>query len=322
MKALTVHTLGEPPCLSDRPRPVAGAGEALLEVIAAPLNPVDVWIAGGRFFAGHPPLPFVPGVELVGRVETSEGIASDTLVWTSLDGLGVARDGGIAEWAVARDRTLVPLRGDVDPVLAAAVGTAGLAAWIPFTRTAPITRGETVLILGATGTVGRIALQVARLLGAGRIVAAGRDTTALDRLADLGADATVAIADLESLIDDLRRACDGDGPTLVLDPLWGEPAVAAVTVAAPGARLVQLGQSAGSVAPMPSAPVRGKGLTILGYTNVLLSPDELASGYGELLDHVAAGRIRVDLEVSPLTRADTAWARQAAGPRVKQVVCP
>ena len=322
MRALTVSELGQPPAVSERPAPRPERGQVLLEVAAAPLNPVDVCVAGGDFFQGHPDLPYTPGVEAVGRVREGDGMEPGTLVWTSLDGLGTSRDGCAAELAVARSKALVPMPDDVDLALAAALGTAGLAAWIPLTRRAPVREGETVLVLGATGTVGQVAVQAARLLGAGRIVAAGRSAEGLSHTRDIGADDTVTIGDTATLAEDLRAACGPDGPSLVFDPIWGEPAVAALAAARPHARIIQLGQSAGALAPVPSALLRGKNVDVLGYTNFNMPLDVLAEGYGELLGHAAAGRIRLDIERVSLDGAPDAWRNLVTGRRAKVVVCP
>jgi NADPH:quinone reductase-like Zn-dependent oxidoreductase len=322
MRALTVSKLSEPPAVVERPEPRPADGQVLLEVAAAPLNPVDVWVAGGDFFQGHPELPYTPGVEAVGRVREGDDVETGTLVWTSLDGLGTSRDGCAAELVVARSKALVPMADDVDLALAAALGTAGLAAWIPLTRRAPVREGETVLVLGATGTVGQVAVQAARLLGAGRIVAAGRSPDGLTHARELGADETVSIRDSATLADDLRAACGPDGPSLVFDPIWGEPFVAALAAATPHARLIQLGQSGGALASIPSALVRGKNVDVLGYTNFNMPLEVLAEGYRELLGHAGAGRIQLDVERVSLDGAPEAWRNLVAGRRAKVVVCP
>jgi len=135
---------------------------------------------------------------------------------------------------------------------------------------------------------------------------------ALERVRDLGADETVVLEG-EDLATRLRDACGGDGPTVVIDPLWGEPARAAIQAAAPGARVVQLGQSAGPEATLASADVRFKQLVILGHTNFALGPDEFQGAYASLGAHIAAGRIRVDADTFPLERVGDAWAAQQSG---------
>jgi len=267
-------------------------------------------------------LPYVAGAEAVGRVLRSETHPEGTLVWTGMHGLGISRPGVMAERGVARDDGVVPVPDGADPALAAALGIAGLAGWLPLEWRAPVQAGETVLVLGATGTLGLVAVQAAKLLGAGRVVAAGRRPEGLERARRAGADATVQLDGADNLADAFKDACGGDGPNLIVDPLWGEPVVAALQAAAPGARIVQIGQSAGADAAIPSGSVRGKMLDILGYTNLRLQFDVLAPGYQTLVSHAAAGQIEIDLERVPFDGAIEAWQRQAAGPDTKLVVVP
>jgi NADPH2:quinone reductase len=322
MKAVVVTELGQPPVLQEVPEPTRAAGEALLEILAAPLNPVDIGVASGRFFGGTPPLPYVAGAEAVGRVLESDAHPGGTVVWTGMHGLGISRDGVMAERGVARDDGIVPVPDDADPALAAALGIAGVAGWLPLAWRAPVREGETVLVLGATGTLGLVAVQAAKVLGAGRVVAAGRRAEGLERAKRAGADAIVRIEDGADLAGALKDACGGDGPNLIVDPLWGEPLVAALQAAAPGARVVQIGQSAGPEALVPSGAVRGKMLDILGYTNLRLSFDVLAPGYRALVEQAVEGRIQIELERVPMEGAVEAWQRQAAGADTKLVVVP
>jgi NADPH:quinone reductase-like Zn-dependent oxidoreductase len=226
----------------------------------------------------------------------------------------------MAERVAVPEELLVDVPEGAPPALAAALGIAGLAGWMPVARRAPVRAGETVLVLGATGTAGRVALQAARLLGAGRVVAAGRDPDGLERAAQLGADATVPLDEADDLAAVLREACGGDGPTLVVDPLWGEPLAAAVEAAAPGARIVHVGQSAGPTTTLTSAAVRGKQLDILGYSDFAVPRDELAREYRALVGKAAAGEIRIELEEVPLDAVADAWRRQAEGAGRKLVV--
>ncbi|MGH3024218.1 MAG: quinone oxidoreductase family protein [Gaiellaceae bacterium] len=316
MRAALVSEIGRLPEPGEAPEAARGEGEALVEVVAVPLNPVDVNVAAGRFYGGSPPTPFVPGSEAVGVVRESDVHAPGTLVWAHV---GTKRNGALAELLVGPDDLLVPLPEGIDPALAGALGVAGLAGWLPVAYRAPVREGETVLVLGATGTVGIVALQGAKLLGAGRVVAAGRRPEALERARRLGADAVVSLEE-DDLADAFREACGGDGPNYVVDPVWGAPAVAAARAAAPGARLVHIGQSAGAEAPFASADVRGKQLEILGYSNFATPRDVMHREYLRLLGHAAAGEVRVDVARFPFERLGEAWQRQAEGAGAKVVV--
>jgi NADPH:quinone reductase-like Zn-dependent oxidoreductase len=319
LRAARVTEIGLLPEIGEAPDPVRAQGEALIRIDAVPLNPIDINVGAGRFYGGTPPLPYVPGCEGIGRVVEGESLAPGTRVWAHAAGMGTRRDGALAELLVVPEDEVVPLPDDVDAALAGAAGVAGIAGWLPVAHRAPVEKGDTVLVLGATGTVGLVALQAARLLGAGRIVAAGRRPEALERARRLGADAVVSLEEAD-LAGAFREAFGGDGPSYVVDPLWGEPAVAAATAAAPGARLVNIGQSAGPAAPFLSADVRGKQLTILGFSNFGTPREVMHREYLRLLEHLRLGEIEVDVETFPFGRAAEAWDRQAQGAGAKVVV--
>jgi NADPH:quinone reductase len=180
-----------------------------------------------------------------------------------------------------------------------------------------------VLVLGASGPVGLVAVQAARLLGAGRVVAAARSREGLERAHELGADATVALdaGAPEDVASAIRDAAGGPVDVTV-DPLWGEPVVAAIHAAAERGRVVQIGQSAGPEATLPSGAVRGKMLSILGHTTLEAPREVVDRAYLRLVEHAAAGPLVMDHEVLPLDRAADAWRRQEELPRRKLVLRP
>jgi NADPH2:quinone reductase len=299
MRGAHIRELGTPP------EAVEIDGDGAIEILAVAFNPLDLAVGAGRFYGGHPPLPYVPGCEAVGRRDGER-------VYLFGDGRGTLRDGFLVERTDFQPELAAPVPAGLDDAAAAAVGVAGIAGWLPVSRRAPVREGDRVLVLAATGTVGSVALQAARLLGAERVVAAGRDEARLERASALGADATVSLDD-DDLAERFREACGEDGPTLVVDPLWGEPVRAAAAAAAPGARIVHVGQSAGPEATLDSAVVRGKQLSILGHSNFALSPDERRQAYAEVAEHVAAGRITIDVEAFSLDEIADAWAAQGSG---------
>lgn len=309
MRAARIPELGAEPRVEEIADPEPADGRELVEVLAAALNPLDINIAAGRFYGGHPPLPYVPGSEGVVR-------RGGTRFHAFGDGLGIARDGTLSERAAVSEGTLVEVPDGVDDAQAVAFGIAGVIAWSAVAWRVEVGPGDRVLVLGATGAVGTVALQAARLLGAERVVAAGRDTERLARVAQLGADETVELDGGEDLAERLRTAAGGEGPNVIVDPLWGDAAATASEAAAPGARIVHLGQSAGPIASFASAAVRGKELSILGVSNFARSRDERRALYHELLEHVRSGEIRLDVETFPLEQVDEAWRRQAAGAKV------
>ncbi|HEX2378793.1 MAG TPA: zinc-binding alcohol dehydrogenase family protein [Gaiellales bacterium] len=313
MRAAVIHELGATPVVEEHDEPVRGRGQALVESAAAGVNPVDLAIGAGVFYGGHPPLPFVAGREGAGRVIEGEGFAPGTLVAT----LKTA-SGSMAERFVADEAELWEIPSEADPVAATALGIAGLAGWLAVEERGRIQEGDRVLVLGATGTVGSVAVQAARLLGASRVVAAGRDAERLERALRLGADATAVLEG--DLVEVFRAVFPDGGPDLVIDPLWGPPALAAIAIAPVGMRFVNLGQSAGASVELTSAAVRGRLLEIIGHTVFEAAHADLARGHRAMLAHVAAGELEVDVETFPLDRAPEAWEAQKAGPAHKLVV--
>ena len=281
MRGALVRELKRPP----EPAELDDVQGVTVEAVA--LNPLDLSVANGIFYGGHPTLPYVPGCEAAGRTEDGSP------VYLFGGGRGIRADGFMRERVDATDDQMLRLPDGVEPALAAAAGIAGVAAWVPVAWKAKVTESDRVLVLGGTGTVGRIAAQAARLLGAEKVVAVGsRD---LDRIADEFGD---------------------EGFTVCIDPVWGEPLADALAYAALHARIVHLGQSAGPTAPLRSADVRGKELHIQGHSNFALTSDERDRAYLELLDHLAAGRIELEYQTFALDDVAAAWEHQRGGKSV------
>ncbi|MGH7641878.1 MAG: quinone oxidoreductase family protein [Candidatus Dormibacteria bacterium] len=315
-----INRLGTAPTLGDVPRPSPGRDQALVRVSAAALNPVDLKIASGVFYGRTPKVPYVAGSEGVGTIEEGGGPLRGKRVRFQ-----VLRDGGgaLAEWAVVGPATCLTIPHQLSAGTGAALGVAGMAAWISLVDKVRLQKGERVLILGATGSVGQLAVQIAKLLGAGRIVASGRDPLLLAKSLELGADAVVAIAGQtnDELRDEIMAAARGP-LEVIFDPVWGAPLQAALGATGPSARIVHLGDSAGSEATLNSATVRGRQLTIIGHSTPNNSWEVRARAFHELADHAAEGRIRIAVEELPLAEIATAWSRQAASPHVKLVLRP
>jgi NADPH2:quinone reductase len=312
VRAAVLHEHGVPrPDEFDEPAAAAGSEGSVVEVRAAGLNPVDVAICAGRFYGGRPPLPCVAGREGVGL----------------LDGRRVYFDAPILPFGSMAERALIDPRSTYDVPegvgdgVAVALGISGLAAWLALTWRAELQPGEHVLVLGASGVLGQIAVQAAKLLGAGRVVAAARSEEGLQRCLELGADAAVALGGSEDLPAALADAAQGR-IDVVVDPLFAEPFVAAVNAASFGARIVQVGAGAGAHATVPSAAIRGKMLVIMGHTNFAAAPEVKREAYRRLAEAAAGGQLRVESEPFELERVAEAWERLAAGPHRKILIVP
>lgn len=309
IKAAVLHELGVPE-YGEFPAPSAGGGHEIVEVRAAGLNPVDVSISAGRFYAGAPALPCVAGREGVGML-------GDTRVYFDTP---VAPYGSMAERALIDPAGTYPLPDALDDGVAVALGISGLAAWLALDWRAHLEEGEHVLVLGASGVLGQIAVQAAKHLGAARVVAAARSTDGLERARELGADAVVRLGEAElagALSEAAQQRID-----VVVDPLFGEPFAAAIEAASFGARLVTLGASAGASATILSAPIRGKMLQIMGHANFAAPPEVKRAAYLRMAELAIAGRLRVEVERMPLADVRAAWERLAEGAHRKIVLVP
>jgi NADPH2:quinone reductase len=265
----------------------------------------------------------VPGKEGVGEVVEGTSLPAGARVYFMANA-GYGADGAFAELVVVGEETAIEVPDGVDSETASCLGIAGLAGWLAVEWRAELKEGETVLVLGASGAVGQIAIQAARLCGAGRIVAAARDPEGLDRARALGAHEVVDLKGLDgpdAIAAAVRKAARGD-VNVTVDPVWGDPALGAIGASAMGARLVQLGQSAGPEATLASSAIRGRMLSILGHTNFAAPPEVMRDTYARMCGHAAAGELTVELETFGLDDIGEAWERQAASPGRKLVITP
>jgi len=315
MNAAVVHKLGEPPRCEEFPEPVAGENEAIVHVHAASLKPVDRQMAGGSHYASPRQLPFVCGIDGVGHLS---------------DGQRVFFGGCRPPYGAMAQRTVVP-RAFAFPVpdaltdeLAAALPNPGVSAWLSLTFRAKLAEGENVLILGATGVTGKLAVQIAKLLGAARVVAAGRNQQALSRLRDLGADATISLAlHAPELSEAFVQHAGQSGFQVVIDYVWGQPAEAFLTAITrkefaaiqSETRFVQVGESAGPTLSLPAAVLRSTALTIMGTAGI--PPREvLGNAFQQVMAHAANGDLQIDTERISLADIENAWQRDPTGRRL------
>ena len=307
MKAAVLHEHGAPPQYGEFDEPRAIDGHVIVDVEAAGVHHLDLAKASGTFYAGPPPLPSVVGGDGVGRLPDGRRVFFDSVLTPY---------GSMAERTVVPQDAVFEIADGVDSAVAAALGNTGLAAWLALEWRARLERGETVLVLGATGAVGSAAVQIARELGAGRLIAADLPG---ERLARLGADAVVEIKDDNDLTAAFKDAAP-DGVDVIIDPLWGPPALAALGAARRGARHVQIGQIASPTLTLPAPLVRSIALNLMGFA-VFYAPLEVRrAAYVRVTELAARGGLTVHLEVLPLAEIGTAWHRQRQGNGTKLVI--
>ncbi len=310
MKAAVVSSFGAVPRYEEFPAPAAaGENDMVIDVIAAGLHPRVRSQADGSHYTSTGELPLVPGIDGVGR-------GADGLLRYFI--LPDTRAGAMAEQTVIDTRRSIVLPADSDPIAVAAAMNPAMSSWVALRQRVQFQAGQNVLVLGATGNAGQMAVEVAKPLGAGQIIAAGRSAS---RLAGLAAAGTVLLeGDAETVASRLgRAAADVD---VVIDYLWGEPAAAAMVAvvtdrADRGKPLtwIGVGSVAGSTAPIPSAALRAARLQILGSGQGSVSTREILAELPVLAREIAAGTFDIDARPVPLTDVEQAWADAATTTR-------
>lgn len=307
MKAAVLHKVGGTPRYEDFPDPVAGPGEVVIDVRAVAVENVDRAITAGTHF-------------------TSEGFLSRLPAIPAFDGIGTLQDGtlvgfgsprmpygALAERTVAPSAMVTPVPDGIDPIVATVLGSAitGMSIRIA----AGFVPGETVLVQGATGVAGRLAVKVARLLGAGRIIATGRDDDQLREVRALGADAVINTAIPDSELAQAFTAAKGEGYDIVLDYLWGRPTEILLRTLIPESfafpkrtRVIQIGESAGPNLTLPAASLRTSGVELYGATTGL-NAATMSAAYEQIVTWTRSGELTFDIEQAPLRDIETAWQR-------------
>jgi len=312
MNAAVVNVLGQNPQYQSFADPVAEEGELLIKVRAAGLHPIVKARASGTHYSSDGIVPVVPGVDGVGTLEDGRRVY-----------FGATRPpfGTMAERTISRPSMCIPLPDGIDDVQAAAIANPGMSAWVSMKERAHVAPGETVLVLGATGVAGQLAIQVARHLGAKRVIGAGRNVEAL-QAADL--DSIIALGQPEDAVRDAFAAEAAQGIDVVIDYLWGRPTELLLEALAkgfkasstPSTRLVEVGASAGPTITLPGAILRSVDLTMLGSGFGSAAMDKIFAAIPILFSLAAEGKLKIDAEAVPLADVEAAWSRVEKGRRI------
>jgi NADPH:quinone reductase-like Zn-dependent oxidoreductase len=317
MNAAVLHTINQPPHFEQFPEPVAEENEVIVHVRAAALKPIDKQMASGSHYAAYRKLPVVCGMDGVGCLDDGTRVF-----------FGSPRPpyGSMAERTVVSQSRCFSIPDNVKDDIAAAVVNPGLSAWGALVWRAQLAPGETVLILGATGVTGKLAIQTAKLLGAGRVIAAGRNEQVLNTLHDLGADTTIHLEKPgHDLTEAFVREAGDSGFDVIIDYLWGpttEALLAAIArrdlrQALCRVRLVEVGETAGPTISLAAAVLRSSRLEILGAGsgNAVATPEMWIEAIRQLMSNIGCGTLRIDTEQVPLCEVENAWHQKQHGRR-------
>jgi NADPH:quinone reductase-like Zn-dependent oxidoreductase len=315
MKAAVVHAFDAAPSYADFADPAAGDGERLVTVTAAALHPIVKALASGTHYGSTGQLPFVPGVDGAGRLGDGSRV---------LFGSARAPFGTFAEQGLAADWMTIPLPDKLDDATAAGIANPAMSSWVALSFRAKFVAGESVLILGATGVAGQLAVQIAKLRGARRVVAAGRNPAALAQLKELGADAVISLEQERDALIEAFRAEISSGVDVVLDYLWGLPAEAVFAAIAQkglghaGSRIrfVQIGNSAGATISMQAAVLRSSGLELIGSGFGSASLDQIRLAVAEFFSLIAERPVHFKVKTAKLKEVEALWNLPEQGVRL------
>jgi NADPH:quinone reductase-like Zn-dependent oxidoreductase len=310
MHAAVVRSFDVPPRYEafQTPEP-SGEHEIPVDVLAAGLHPRVRSGASGSHYTSMQALPLIPGIDGVGR--SAEG---QLLYFVAFDGAF----GTMAERTVIDRRRATVLPDDADVLAVAAGMNPGMSAWLALRKRISFRAGQRVLVLGATGNAGQMAVQIAKFLGASHVAAAGRDAERLAELTSLGADETVSLAGEPDEVAGALAAAGAD-VDVVIDYLWGSATEHAIP-ALVKARVersrplwwIQIGSMAGTTIALPSAALRAANLQLLGSGQGSLTTAGIVAELPELAEQITAGTFVVDPVPTPLSDVESAWSTPAA----------
>ena len=308
MNAAVVTSFDDPPRYQqfEVPQPSRN-DEVLVDVLAVGLHPRVRSGAAGAHYTSTRTLPMIPGIDGVGQRPDGRRIyfvAADDVIGT------------MADQALVDGRRAIELPDDADVAKLAAAMNPAMSSWVALRRRVPIEPGQEVLILGATGNAGAMAVQVAKRLGAGRVVGAGRDAGRLQALTSLGADDIVQLTGDEHATGDALAAAAADCD-IVVDYLWGAPAQRAMsallTARSDRSRAmnwIQIGAIAGPTIELPSVALRSTNLRVQGSGQGAVSPEVYRAELPSLVDEISTGTIVVNAHTWPLADVETAWTEK------------
>jgi NADPH:quinone reductase-like Zn-dependent oxidoreductase len=303
MKAAIVREPGQAPVYGDFAEPLPGAGENRIAVTAAAISQVVKGRASGRHYSSSGRFPFVVGIDGVGRLQDGSRVYF------------FSPNGSMAERTVVSASHCLPLPDGLDDVTAAAIANPGMSSWAAYTERAKLKAGETVLVNGATGTSGRLAVQIAKHLGAKKVIATGRNADALASLVAFGADVTIPLAGSDTELEQKFKQQFAEGVDVVIDYLWGNSAerllIAGAKAGAEGVpiRFVQIGSTSGADITLPSAVLRSSAIELMGSGIGSIPLERLVKAVGGLLQATLPGGFKIAASPVPLSEVEQAWPK-------------
>jgi len=312
MKAAIVVEAGKTPIYDHFREPVPAAGEVRVTVSAAALSAVVKSRASGKHYSSSGNLPFVVGIDGVGCLDDGRRVYF---------ALPKAPFGSMSERTVAPLSQCVALPDGLDDVTAAAIANPGMSAWAAFRERAKLAAGEIVMVNGATGTAGRLAIQIAKHMGAKKVIATGRNVEALEALTAIGADVTIPLGYTGDEFEEALQEQFHGGIDVVLDYLWGESAERVIVAAAKAGReavpirFVHIGSVSAPNITLPSAALRSSAIELMGSGIGSIPIDRLVKSVEDLMQAAVPAGFAISTQTFPLSEVETVWNTAGNIPR-------
>jgi len=316
MKAAIVTAPNKTPIYADFPDPTPKEGEQLIRVRAAALSNLTRSRASGAHYSSAGIFPAIAGTDGVGLTPDNRRVYF---------AMPETPYGSLAQLCPIATRRTIPIPDALDDVTAAAIANPGMSAWGSLVERARLVAGETVLINGATGTSGRVAIQLAKYLGAAKVIATGRNPAELETLKQIGADEVIPFAlDASNGSADFQAALQQTFATdidIVIDYLWGQSALTILTALAKSiddhpVRFVQVGGAGGEMSiNLPAALLRSSAISLMGSGIGSLSREALAQSIRSTFEAVAPAHLTIATQTAPLSRVETVWQTSTGKPR-------
>ena len=314
MKAAIVTAAGKTPIYGDFDMPVAKDGEEIISVTAAALSNLTKARASGAHYSSVGIFPAIAGTDGVGRTQDGRRVYF---------AMPEAPYGSLAEFCPTNLRRCIEIPDSVDDVTAAAIANPGMSAWASLVERAHLVAGETVMVNGATGTAGRVAVQLAKYLGAAKVIATGRNAQELKELRAIGADVVIPFSLPQASIEfeeALKETFSG-GIDVVIDYLWGESAKTTIVALAKtiekAVRFVQVGSAGGDAEiALPAAALRSAPITLMGSGIGSVSREALVGSIAKVFEAVGPAGLTVATQVVPLSEVESVWEKASGKPRV------
>ena len=312
MKAAVIMQKDQPPIYGDFKEPMSTPDHLIVRVQASSISQITKARASATHYSSDNEVPFVPGFDGLGTLEDGSRVYFL---------LPINPFGAMAEFCLVDKKHYIQIPQALDAEMVAAMAIPGMSSWAALVDQAQMIAGETVFINGAGGISGRLAIQIAKYLGAKTIIATARRSSSFDELQELGADRCLLLTDDSHAMEETFKSVCKQGVNIVLDYLWGPSALSLVNAIAKNTpqemlvRYVQIGSIGGASIPFPASVLRSSGLRLMGSGLGSLSIQTMLDCVSQVLKNAPVAGLKINIQKIPLAQVENVWNKTDAQAR-------